>query len=82
VRSVKLGDVLRIRFLNPVIDSEFRRALEVLTLSHDTQKKAVSLQFTGDGKRNVRVGSAFASRRRQAGASCNATTFWGASPVI
>jgi hypothetical protein len=56
LRSVKLGDVLRIRFLNPVIDSEFRRALEVLTLSHDTQKKAVSLQFTGDGKRSVRVG--------------------------
>ncbi len=56
MRSVKLGDVLRIRFLNPVLDSEFRRALEVLTLSHDTQKKAVSLQFSGEGKRSVRVG--------------------------
>jgi hypothetical protein len=48
--------VQRIRFLNPVMDSEFRRALEVLALSHDTQKKAVSLSFEGDGKRHVRVG--------------------------
>src|SRR2546423_9138459 len=56
VRSVKLGDVQRIRFLNPVMESEFKRALDVLTLSHDTQKKAVSLSFTGKGKRPVRVG--------------------------
>ena len=32
------------------------KALETLTLSHDTQKKAVSLNFVGEGKRNVRVG--------------------------
>src|SRR5262249_20731575 len=56
VRSVKLADVQRIRFLNPIMESEFRRALEVLALSHDTQKKAVSLTFTGEGKRSVRVG--------------------------
>src|SRR6516164_796931 len=56
MRSVRLGDVLRVRFLNPVLESEFRRALETLALSHDTQKKAVSLSFSGDGKREVRVG--------------------------
>jgi hypothetical protein len=56
LRSVKLSDVQRVRFLNPIMDNEVRKALETLTLSHDTQKKAVSLNFTGDGKRNVRVG--------------------------
>ena len=55
MRSVKLSDVQRVRFLNPVLDSEFKRALETLVLSHDTQKKAVSLSFNGDGKREVRV---------------------------
>ncbi len=55
MRSVKLADVQRIRFLNPVLEGEFRRALETLALSHDTQKKAVSLNFNGDGKREVRV---------------------------
>jgi hypothetical protein len=56
MRSVKLGEVQRIRFLNPVVDSEVKKALETLALSHDTQKKAVSINFSGDGKRAVRVG--------------------------
>jgi hypothetical protein len=56
VRSVKLSEVQRLRFLNPVMESEFRKALDVLALSHDTQKKAVSLNFAGNGKRPVRVG--------------------------
>ena len=56
MRSLKMPDVQRIRFLNPVMDSEFRKALETLALSHDTQKKAVSINFEGNGKRNVRVG--------------------------
>src|ERR1019366_8815443 len=56
MRSVKLADVQRVRFLNTIMDNEVRKALETLTLSHDTQKKAVSLNFVGEGKRNVRVG--------------------------
>jgi len=56
MRSVKLGDVQRVRFLNPVMDSEVKKALEVLAMSHDTQKKAVTLNFSGEGKRAVKVG--------------------------
>jgi hypothetical protein len=56
VRSLKMTEVQRIRFLNPVMESEFRKALETLALSHDTQKKAVSINFEGKGTRNVRVG--------------------------
>jgi hypothetical protein len=56
LRSVKLADVQRVRFLNAVMESEIRKALETLALSHDTQKKAVSISFKGEGKRNVRVG--------------------------
>src|SRR5262245_32156670 len=56
MRSVKLSDVQRVRFLNPVMESEVRKALETLSLSHDTQKKAVSISFQGEGKRQVRVG--------------------------
>jgi ubiquitin len=55
MRSIKLSDLQRVRFLNPVIDNELKRALETLALSHDTQKKAVSLNFSGEGKRPVRV---------------------------
>jgi hypothetical protein len=56
MRSVKLNEVQRVRFLNPIMDSEVKQALETLALSHDTQKKAVRLNFVGAGKRPVRVG--------------------------
>src|SRR5215218_1295428 len=56
LRAVKLPDVQQLKFANPVIESEFRRALDVLSLSHDSQKKAVSLHFAGEGKRKVQVG--------------------------
>ena len=56
MRAVKFTDIQSLRFSNPVIESEFRRALEVLALSHDSQKKAVSLHFAGEGKRKVQVG--------------------------
>jgi hypothetical protein len=56
VRSVPLKDVQRVRFLNPVLDAELRRALEVLAAAHDSQKKTISIGMKGDGKRTVKVG--------------------------
>ncbi|HEV3238239.1 MAG TPA: DUF4139 domain-containing protein, partial [Gemmataceae bacterium] len=56
IRNVPLNQVQRVRFLNPVLESELRKALEVLAGSHDMQKKTVSLGFSGEGKRPVRVG--------------------------
>jgi len=56
VRAIKMSEVQKLRFMNPVIENEFRRALETLALSHDSQKKAVSLHFAGEGKRKVEVG--------------------------
>jgi hypothetical protein len=54
--SIPLEEVQAVRFLNPVLESEFQRALRVVASAHDTQKKAVSLGFRGQGKRPVRVG--------------------------
>jgi len=56
MRCLKMSEVQRLRFLNPIMDSEFRKALETLAQAHDTQKKAVSIHFSGNGNRNVRVG--------------------------
>jgi hypothetical protein len=56
MRSLKLAAVQRIRFLNPTVDSEVKQALEVLARGHDTQKKTVTLNFAGEGKRRVRIG--------------------------
>jgi hypothetical protein len=56
LRAVKMPEVQQLRFSNPIIETEFRRALDTLALTHDSQKKAVSLHFAGDGKRKVQVG--------------------------
>src|SRR5215510_2464631 len=56
VRAVKLSDVQRIKFLSPALESEFKKALDTLALSHDTQKKAVAVRCVGEGKRRVQVG--------------------------
>jgi hypothetical protein len=56
MRSLKLAEVQRIRFLNAIMESEFKKALETLALGHDIQKKAVSIHFDGAGKRDVKVG--------------------------
>jgi hypothetical protein len=56
LQSVTLGQVQRIRFLKSELEQEFRKALEVLATAHDKQKKTVSLNFLGNGKRAVKVG--------------------------
>ena len=56
VRAVKLSDVQRLRFTNPHIENEMKRALETLALSHDTLKKSVTIEFQGEGKRQAKVG--------------------------
>ncbi|MBX9622941.1 MAG: DUF4139 domain-containing protein [Gemmataceae bacterium] len=56
LRAVKLSDIRNLRFANPSLEGEFRRALDVLAANHDTQKKAVALQFAGQGRRKVQVG--------------------------
>ena len=55
-RAIRMMDIQRVRFLNPVLESELKRALDTVALSHDAQKKAVSIQFSGEGKRKVKVG--------------------------
>ncbi len=56
LRCVPLSQVQRLRFLNATLDAELRNALDVLAGKHDSRKKTVSMSFTGEGKRNVRVG--------------------------
>jgi hypothetical protein len=55
IKAFKLPEIQRVRFLNSALESEFKKALETLALSHDTQKKAVSIRCVGEGKRRVQV---------------------------
>ena len=56
LRSVFLEGAGWIRLLNPKLDAELHKALAVLATAHEIDKKTVSLDFRGEGNRNVRVG--------------------------
>jgi hypothetical protein len=56
LRSLPMTEVQRVRFVNPALDRELRRALEARAGARDVQKRVVSLTFRGRGKRKVRVG--------------------------
>ncbi|MEX0936305.1 MAG: hypothetical protein WDZ59_00485 [Pirellulales bacterium] len=56
LRRIRLDQVGRIKLANPDLDAELRQALQVLAASHATDKKTVTLNFRGEGQREVRVG--------------------------
>jgi len=64
LRSVVLESAGAIRLLNPKLDGELQKALAVLATAHETDKKTVSFDFRGEGKRTVRVAT---SRKRPSG---------------
>ncbi len=56
LRSVPMESISRIKLLNPQLDKDFHQALAVLATGHNNDKKSVTLDFLGTGKRPVRVG--------------------------
>jgi hypothetical protein len=56
LRSIELQGVNSIKLLNPQLNAELQKALNVLATVHSFDKKAVTLNFTGKGERKVRMG--------------------------
>jgi len=56
IRSVALEKISAIKLVNEKIDSELNKALAVLASARDVDKKTVVIRFTGEGKRQGRVG--------------------------
>ncbi|HVW38896.1 MAG TPA: hypothetical protein VHB99_16385, partial [Pirellulales bacterium] len=54
--SVPLAGVRRIKLVNEQLDAELRQALASLAMAHAADKKTVTLNFSGDKRRAVRVG--------------------------
>ncbi|MBL8881280.1 MAG: DUF4139 domain-containing protein, partial [Phycisphaerales bacterium] len=55
LKSVALASLQSIRLLNEELDAELQQALLLLASDRSNDKKNVSLRFTGDGTRPVRV---------------------------
>jgi hypothetical protein len=56
LHAVPLDQVQEIKLLDAPLDTDLRGALSVLAKSHDSQRKSVTLSFTGQGKRRVSAG--------------------------
>jgi hypothetical protein len=56
LRTLALDSITRLRLLDARLQGELEKALAVLALGHDNEKKSVTIAFTGKGPRKVRVG--------------------------
>ena len=56
LRRIPWDSITSVKLLDEKLNAELQQALEVLAMSHATDKKAVTLNFLGTGKRQVRVG--------------------------
>jgi hypothetical protein len=56
LKTLPLDSITRIKLVDPRLQGELEKALAVLALGHDNDKKAVTLEFGGQGPRDVRVG--------------------------
>jgi hypothetical protein len=56
LQTVELKQLKKIRFVRPELQAEFKKALELLATARGDNKKAVSVVFSGNGKRKVAVG--------------------------
>ena len=55
LQSVPMAQVQKTKLLNARLDGELHQALALLAASHDKDKKTVTINFDGEGKRQVSV---------------------------
>ena len=56
LQTVELKQLKKIKLVRPELQAEFKKALEMLATARGDNKKAVSVVFSGNGKRKVAVG--------------------------
>ncbi|QEL20946.1 DUF4139 domain-containing protein [Limnoglobus roseus] len=56
LQAVPLAQAKKIKLLKAELEAEFRKALEVLAAARGASKKAITVNFDGNGRRRVRVG--------------------------
>ena len=56
IRSLPMERMPEIQFDDPQLQAEMNKALDALAQARDQEKKAVTINFNGDGERRVRIG--------------------------
>ncbi|MBU8913176.1 MAG: hypothetical protein KOO61_04080 [Spirochaetales bacterium] len=55
-RQVVLGSIRSLRFTNPALQQELDSALAVIAENRQQDRKSITIQFAGEGRRRVRIG--------------------------
>ncbi len=56
MQSIKITEINKVQFVNPLINEEVSKALSVVARSHDVEQKSVRFHFSGEGQRRVQIG--------------------------
>ncbi|MGE5608261.1 MAG: DUF4139 domain-containing protein [Bacillota bacterium] len=56
IRSLNLEEITKLDLEDPQLQAELHKALSALVQSRDQDKKPVTIEFTGQGQRTVRIG--------------------------
>jgi hypothetical protein len=56
IKSISMSTVQSLTLTDEKLTGELNKALDLLIASHDTQRRAVDINFSGQGKRAVRIG--------------------------
>lgn len=55
IQQLRVSELTGVKLTNDKVDAELRKALATLATSHDADKRTISLNFTGQGERKVRI---------------------------
>jgi hypothetical protein len=55
IQQLRVSELTGVKLTNEKVDGELRKALATLATSHDADKRTITLNFTGQGERKVRV---------------------------
>jgi hypothetical protein len=56
IRQIELDKIVDVKLQDPKLQDELSRALAALAQARDQDKKPVTIQFTGEGERRIRLG--------------------------
>jgi hypothetical protein len=55
IQQLRVSELAGVKLTNDKVDTELRKALSTLATSHDADKRTITLNFSGQGERKVRI---------------------------
>ena len=56
LKQIRFSEIRSIRFTDPALQDELQAALQVIAANRQAERKTITIQFSGSGRRRVRIG--------------------------